>query len=126
MSMTLHQAAAFFCPLGRHRHRPLACVALDDPDYLFGIVDRGSAECAPGTMFHTAVSIVVERLRRNAEDDILHDHDLVTPDQYRSVVAELSRHNRDAMKGRHMSARATAPKAAVAPAPKAEQGELFP
>jgi hypothetical protein len=69
--VNIHQAAAFFVPLGEHRHRPLASVALDSPHYLVRLAEGKAAECRPGTAFYAAVCLVVERMRANAEDDIL-------------------------------------------------------
>jgi hypothetical protein len=70
--MTLHQAAAYWIPnIGPHRNQPLANVALGHPDYLVRLAEEGAAECPKGGQFHQAVCLVVERMRTNAEDDIL-------------------------------------------------------
>ena len=87
--MTIYQAAGYVIPnIGPHRNRPLACVALDHPEYLVRLAEHGAPECPIGGQFHTAVSIVVERMRANAELDIAEGRTL-DPALARTAVAEL-------------------------------------
>jgi hypothetical protein len=79
--VTLNQAAAHFAPRGRHRGRPLACIALDDPAYLIRQAEEPDAECPAGSMFHQAVVIVAARLLQNYEADILAGRTLA-PDEF--------------------------------------------
>jgi hypothetical protein len=94
--MNIHQAAAYWVPAGEHRGKPLACVALDQPDYLARLAEDGAAECPKGGQFHAAVLIVVERLRENAERDIALGR-TVDSATARESVALLSDRNRQVL-----------------------------
>lgn len=79
--MTIHQAAAFFAPRGRHRNRPLACIALDDPAYLIRQAEAPDRECPPGSAFHEAVKVVAKQIIANYEADILAGR-VLAPDEF--------------------------------------------
>lgn len=68
--MTLAQAAAFYVPSGRHRHRHLVAVALDDPHYLIRQAESPDAECPVGSAFHRAVKVIADHLIARQIDDI--------------------------------------------------------
>jgi hypothetical protein len=87
--MTFNQAAAFFIPVGRHRGQCLAIVALNDPDYLAKLADEGAPECPVGGQFHTAVSLVVARLRATAKIDDIDGYRTVSTEDVKNAVAEL-------------------------------------